>query len=198
MSLISNRIDEESIKGRSMFGSLLSFLDYRVDYSLICHYDTNKGVPSPITEEEAKYLVSDVNRGATILSVLISIVAFVVSVSLMLYFEIFSAGISSIIAIVLGIAIGVIIKYGLAGVVEKRSKIMFNDIKVATIYPSCKKAFCIEHIDEITTRENLSDMDGINNTTIFFHQGEVEVHWQCKECGKSGSGKVKFRNVHTV
>ncbi|MGX2982836.1 hypothetical protein [Helicobacter sp. 23-1045] len=93
----------------------------------LCTYDISKGVPSPITEEEARFLI------------------------------------------------------------KKKIK-RFDEFKQDTMCPSCKKTFCIEHTD----KEIVSDFITSSNTDTVV-EGNMMVHWRCKECGESGSGKVKYK-----
>lgn len=92
----------------------------------LCTYDASKGVPSPITEEEASFLT--------------------------------------------------------------KNKKKIDKLKQDTMCPSCKKTFCIEHTD----KEIVSDFVSSNNSGAVV-EGNVMVHWRCKECGESGSGKVKYK-----
>lgn len=88
----------------------------------LCPYDVSKGVPSPITEEEANFLT--------------------------------------------------------------KNKKKIDKLKQDTMCPSCKKTFCIEHTDKEIVSDFVSDA---------IVEGNVMVHWRCKECGESGSGKVKYK-----
>lgn len=125
MSVVSCYMEKSEVLGdtgffANMFRSL--FLANSKTWMPLCPYDVSKGVPSPITEEEANFLTKNKKR--------------------------------------------------------------IDKLKQDTMCPSCKKTFCIEHTDKEIVSDFVSDA---------IVEGNVMVHWHCKECGESGSGKVKYK-----
>lgn len=62
--------------------------------------------------------------------------------------------------------------------------------------PSCGKFYCIDNTDMETISESIiTQAEGSrqNREYVNYRVGIRIIYWQCNECGKSGSGEIKYK-----